>query len=132
VRSLREIGKKVLPSGVVDSYRRRRAVRRYLRSLGYELHDRHSKMELEELEGRILVRRPDITERLAKDILTRTDLLMQELDRQVEAIRARHGTELHELREQVAQLRRAVDLLSARLEGGPPGALSSRSQATVD
>ena len=130
--SLREFGKKVVPSRVLDSYRRRRAVRRYLRSLGYELHDRQAKMELEELEGRILARRPDLTDRLAKDILSRTDLLMQELDRQLEALRARHGTELRELRDEVARLRQAIEVLEARIQGGPPGALTPGRHVAVD
>ena len=107
-------------------------MRRYLRSLGYELHDRQAKMELEELEGRILARRPDLTDRLAKDILSRTDLLMQELDRQLEALRARHGTELRGLRDEVARLRQAIEVLEARIQGGPPGALTPGRHVAVD
>lgn len=110
--SLRRLGKTVLPEGALDWYRRRRAVRRYLKTLGRELFDRQGKLELEELEDRVLARRPDLTDRLTKDILERTDILLQRLDRQLEGVRARHGGELRSLRAEVDELRARVAALA--------------------
>ena len=114
-RFLVGIGKKVLPEKAVDAYRRRRALRRYLRSLSYEIYDRQVKRHVEELEGTVLARRPDITENFMKDVLERTDLLLQELHRQIEGVQARHGGELRELHQEVERLRSALDELQARM-----------------
>ena len=110
---LRVFGKKVLPSSVVEAYRRRRASRRYLRTLGAEIRLRNQRLQVEELEGRILEQRPEITDRLVKDVLERMDLVVQQLDRQLEAIRARHGSELGSLREEVEALKASVAALEA-------------------
>jgi hypothetical protein len=113
--SLRNLVKKVLPESVVERYRRRRTLRRYLRSLSYELYDRQAKLEVESLEGTVLARRPDLTERMMKDILARTDIVLQQLDRQIEGLRARHGNELRELREDMAAVRASVAELERKL-----------------
>jgi hypothetical protein len=110
------IGKKILPRGALERYRRRRALRRFLRSLSYEIYDRQRTLRVEEIEGTVLARRPDITERLMKDLLDRMDLVLQELHRQIEGLRARHGTELQGLREEVERLRATVAEVQARLE----------------
>jgi hypothetical protein len=114
VSSLRRIAKRVVPARVVDAYHRRRALRKYLRSIAYEIYDRNRTFELEELEGELLARRPDITSRLMKDLLMRTDVLIQQLDRQIEALRARHGSELRELRDEVEALRASLESLRVR------------------
>jgi hypothetical protein len=119
---MRRLAKKVLPGGLVESYRRRRALRRFLRSLSYEIHDRQKMFRVEDLEGSVLVRRPDITERLMKDLLDRMDLVLQELHRQIEGLRARHGTELHGLRDEVERLRTTVAEIQGRLEVRQPAA----------
>jgi hypothetical protein len=119
-RSLGNLAKKVLPTDMVDRYRRRRALRRYLRSLSYEIYDRQQKLRVEELEGTIIARRPDITERLMKDLLDRMDLLLQQLHRQVEGLGARHGSEIERLRAEMEDLRSTVHTLQARLEVREP------------
>lgn len=116
------MAKKVLPQGSIDAYRRRRALRQYLRSLSYEIYDRGVKLRVEELEGTVLARRPDITEKLMKDLLDRTDLVLQQLHRQVEGLRARQGAEMGELRQEVERLRSMVDELRSRLAVGQPAA----------
>jgi hypothetical protein len=110
-RFIGDVAKKVLPQGAIDRWRRRRALRRYLRSLSYEIYDRQMKFRVEELEGSILARRPDITERLMKDLLSRMDLVLQELHRQVEGLRVRHGAELDEVREQLRRLEASMEEL---------------------
>ncbi len=110
---MRELLKRMLPTPVLEAYRRRRALRRYLRTLAYEIYDRNRQYALEELEEKLLARRPDLTRRLMNDLLMRSDLLVRELDRQIEALRARHGTQLGELRRELEALRASVDQLRA-------------------
>jgi len=105
---LRDLAKNVLPDQAIEWYRRRRALRHYMRSLSYQVYDRGAKMEIEELEGTILAKRPELTERLTKDVLERTDLILQQLDRQIEGLRARHGNELRSLRQEVGELRASL------------------------
>lgn len=116
------MAKKVLPEDALDRYRRRRALRRFLRSLSFEIYDRQQKFRVEELEGTVLARRPDITERLMKDLLDRTDVVIQELHRQLEGLRARHGSELEAVRADVEELRATVAELRSRLEVRAPAA----------
>ena len=121
-RFLSDLAKKVLPNDVVDRYRRRRALRRYLRSMSYEIYDRQKVLRVEELEGTVLARRPDLTERLMKDLLERMDIVLQELHREVEGVRARHGAELRELREEMDRLRAALQELQSRVGVHEPAA----------
>jgi hypothetical protein len=108
VQFLRDLAKRVLPRSFVEWYRRRRAVRQYLRSLGYEIYDRTVRLELEDLEGRIAARRDGFYERLVRDVLERTELVLQELDRKIEGVSARQGNDLRELRHEVQALRDLV------------------------
>jgi hypothetical protein len=119
---MRRFLKRIVPGGILEEYRRRRALRRFLRSLSYEIYDRQRTFRVEEIEGSVLARRPDITERLMKDLLDRMDLLLQELHRQIEGLRARHGTQLHELQDEVERLRTTVADLQSRLEVRAPAA----------
>ncbi|MFN2590671.1 MAG: hypothetical protein ABR518_07860 [Actinomycetota bacterium] len=105
---LREIAKKILPKPMLEWYRRRRAVRQYLRELGYEIYDRTVRLELEDVEGRIAARREGFYGRLVQDVLERTELILQELDRRIEAVNARHGNEIRELRGEVRALRESI------------------------
>lgn len=120
MQRLRNLAKKVLPEDAVERYRRRRMLRRYLKTLSYELYDRQAKLDVEELEGTVLARRPDLTERMMKDILERTDLVLQQLDRQLEGLRARHGSELRGLREDMEALRSSLAELEKRLGARVP------------
>jgi hypothetical protein len=113
---------------MLDAYRRRRALRRYLRSISYQVYDRNRTFELEELEGELLARRPDITSRLIKDLLMRTDILIQQLDRQVEALRVRHGGELRELRAEVDALRTSLEALRSELAIHPNAPASTPTE----
>jgi hypothetical protein len=116
---LREIAKAVLPDRFTQWYRRRRAIRNYLRELGVELYDRRVRMQLEDLEGRIIARREGFYEQLVKDVLDRTELIIQQLDRRIEGQGTRHGKELRALREEMEALRSTVEA-SARLHAPAP------------
>ncbi|HEX9312567.1 MAG TPA: hypothetical protein VGA30_07050, partial [Actinomycetota bacterium] len=102
---IRDIAKKVLPKRFIEWYRRRRALKHYLRALAYEIYDRGIRMELDDLEGRIAARRDGFYERLVKDVLERTELVLQELDRKIEGTGARQGSELRLLQAEVEGLR---------------------------
>jgi DNA repair exonuclease SbcCD ATPase subunit len=120
VASIREPIKRILPASVLDAYRRRRALRRYLRALSYEIHDRNRTYPLEQLEGKLLARRPDLTKRLMHDLLMRSDLLVQELDRQLEGVRSRHGSQLAELRHELEALRASLEALRHEVRDPAP------------
>jgi hypothetical protein len=117
---LRSMAKAIFPDRFTHWYRRRRAVRNYLRELGVELYDRRVRLQLEDLEGRIIARREGIYEQLVKDVLDRTELIIQQLDRHIEGLGARHGKELRILREEIDTLRAAVEDISARLHAPTP------------
>jgi hypothetical protein len=129
VQFLRDIAKKILPKPALEWYRRRRAVRQYLRSLGYEIYDRTVRLELEDVEGRIAARRDGFYERLVQDVLERTELILQELDRRIEALTARHGNEIRELRSEVQAIRESMSAIrpAAVPKPRPRRAAASRS-----
>ena len=114
------LAKRVLPEESIDWYRRRRAVRRYFRALGHELYDRQVRMQLEELEGRIAARRDGFYQQLVKDVLERSELVIQELDRRIEALSARHGTELRAHRLELDGVRADLAALRERLDAAGP------------
>lgn len=123
------MAKSIVPARAVEAYRRRRALRTYLRSIAFEIYDRNRTFELEELEGELLARRPDITSRLMKDLLMRTDVLIQQLDRQVEGLRARHGGELRQLRAEIEGLRASLEALRAEVHHEAPPAEEAAAQS---
>jgi hypothetical protein len=112
------IAKRILPKRFIDWYRRRRALRRYLKALAFEIYDRGIRLEIDDLEGRIAARRDGFYDRLVKDVLERTELVLQELDRKVEGLTARHGSELRHLQSEITELRTAAHELRTTL---PPG-----------
>ena len=110
---IRDIAKRILPKRFIEWYRRRRALKHYLRALAYEIYDRGIRMELDDLEGRIAARRDGFYERLVKDVLERTELVLQELDRKIEGTGARQGSELRLLQAEVEGLRASLAALLA-------------------
>ncbi len=117
---IRDIAKKILPKRFIEWYRRRRALKHYLRALAYEIYDRGIRMELDDLEGRIAARRDGFYERLVKDVLERTELVLQELDRKIEGTGARQGSELRLLQAEVEGLRASLTALLADHATGSP------------
>ena len=109
MRSARQIVKSVLPQRFIDWYRRRRALRRYLAALSYEIHDRRTRLELEDLEENVVTRRKGIYEQMVGEVLDRTDLILQELERRIEGVKARHDNELSSLRREMAEIRALLE-----------------------
>jgi hypothetical protein len=108
---LRTQVKRVMPTEWVHAYRRRRATRRYLNGLAYELYDRQVRLSLEDLETDVVERPKGFHDRLAKDVLARTDAVLQGLDRKIEGVSARQGTELRKLREELEAARGEIAAL---------------------
>ena len=116
--------KAVLPDGFIEWYRRKRATRRYMEALGYQIYDREVRLDLDEMEGRVAASRAGFTDKIVRDILERTELVLQGLDRRIEGVSARHGQELRDLRTEVESLRSEIRSLAERVEGAhdaPPG-----------
>jgi fructose-specific phosphotransferase system component IIB len=130
VRSFREFLKKTLPSPVVNWLRRWLGTLRYLRFLSHEVSRRQSRLEtgspLETLESR-LTGRDGIYQQMAKEVLDRTDLVLQQLDRKIEGQGARHGEQLVALEQSLDRLRAAVDELKEALDGSSTGTEPERS-----
>ena len=108
---IRDILKKILPTRFIEWYRRRRALKRYLAALAYEIYDRGIRLELDDLEGRIAARRDGFYEHLVKDVLERTELILQQLDRKIEGVTARHGQDLRTLKVEVEKIRESIQAL---------------------
>jgi len=105
----RRIVVRILPKSVVNKLRARRARKRYLKALGYELLERETRLDY--LEGRVAARRDGFYERIVKDVLERTELILQELDRRIEGVSARTGERLNAVEEQLVQLREEIGRL---------------------
>jgi len=94
---------KVVPTRVVNKLRRRRATKTYLNALSWELLERETRLDY--LEGRVAARRDGFYARIVNDVLERTEIILQELDRRIEGLTARTGERFQSLDEQVAALR---------------------------
>ena len=101
---------KLLPYRLVEWYRRRRAIRRYMKGLSVEVLERERR--LDHLEGRVAASQRGFYHQIVTDVLERTDIVLQELDRRLEGLAARTEegvarteSELATLREDVARLR---------------------------
>src|SRR5687767_13569571 len=99
---LRKVARTVLPDRFVDWYRRKRATRQYLEALSYELLERETR--LDHLEGRIAARRDGFYQRIVTDVLERTELILQELDRRIEGLSARTGQRLSSVEDQLTAI----------------------------
>jgi transposase len=108
---VRALAKKILPAWFVRWYRRRRVLRGYLRLLSEELLERQTRIDTDEVAGRLSAAGQGFYEGLVKDVLDRMDLILQELDRRIQGVATRHGQDLAHLRDEVAALRAAVEAL---------------------
>jgi hypothetical protein len=101
--SARDAVKRLLPDSLVAWIARRRALRRYLRAVSYEMLERESR--LEDVEGRAAARVEGFEERTIRAVMARNDVILEELARRVEAQEARHARRVHELEREIAELR---------------------------
>jgi 6-phosphogluconate dehydrogenase (decarboxylating) len=120
---------KLLPYRVVEWYRRKRSIRRYMKGLSVEVLERDRR--LEHLEGRIASSQRGFYHQIVTDVLERTDIILQELDRRVEGLAARTEesvasieAQVRALREEVAGLREELGLRRDRDEAARSSAVS--------
>jgi hypothetical protein len=134
VQRFRDFLKRTLPTPVVNWLRRWLGTARYLRFMSYEVSRRQSRLEtgspLETLESRLAARRDGFYQQMVKEVVERTDLVLQQLDRKIEGQAARQTERLGDLEAEVSQLREAVDELRSMLESLPaPSAGPSASRS---
>lgn len=115
----RRVAKKLIPQRLVSRIRRRKVTRQYLSALSYELLERETRLDY--LEGRVAARRDGFYERMVHDVLERTELVLQELDRRIEGLRARAGQRQDAVEEQLVQLREELALLRQAREARSDG-----------
>jgi hypothetical protein len=114
VRWFRELLKKILPVPVVNWIRRWLNTWRYLRIVSNEVQARRSR--LEDLESRVAARRDGFYQELVREVVERTDLILQQLDRRLEGQGARQGERLRVLEEEVARLRETLEDLKSEID----------------
>lgn len=114
MRWFRELLKKILPVPVVNWIRRWLNTWRYLRIVSNEVQARRSR--LEDLESRVAARRDGFYQELVREVVERTDLILQQLDRRLEGQGARQGERLRVLEEEVARLRETLEDLKSEID----------------
>jgi hypothetical protein len=112
--SIRRALKKVVDP-LAFRFRRRRAIRRYLKELGFEIYDRSIRLDREDLEEQIIARRHGFYDRLVRDVMERTEIVVQGLDERVASISSRQGHEIDRLQGELAAIHTALDDLRAAL-----------------
>ena len=117
----REVLKRVTPVPMLEWYRRQRAKRHYLTMLSWELVERETRLDF--VEGRVAARRDGFYERMVKDVLERTEIILQDLDRRIEGLQARTNERLEDLLGRVEELRSELGALRRDDEGPSPTAL---------
>src|SRR5947209_19957562 len=86
-----------------------------MKGLSVEVLERERR--LEHLEGRIAASTRGFYHQIVTDVLERTDIILQELDRRVEGISARTEENVAELEAEVARLRADLGKLRDELDG---------------
>jgi TolA-binding protein len=119
---------KVTPKPVVTRTRRKRAVKRYMKALSYELLERET--QLDYIEGRVAARRDGFYERMVREVLERTEMILQELDRRIEGVSARGGERMNAIEDQLIQLRGEIGRLR-QLSDPRLGDVGERARAEV-
>jgi hypothetical protein len=112
---LRKFVIKLLPYRIVEWYRRKRSIRRYMKGLSVEVLERERR--LEHLEGRIAASQRGFYHQIVRDLLERTDIILQELDRRVEGVAARTEESVVRMQADLAALREEMAQLRSELAG---------------
>jgi len=109
----RRVARKVLGERFAEWYRRRRAARSYLRAISTELLERERQLDKGE-SG--MAERDALLERRIADVMDRTEILLQELDRRIEGLSARTVQRLSALENHAAELRHDIETLRRTVE----------------
>jgi 50S ribosomal subunit-associated GTPase HflX len=105
-RSWGSVGRRLVPERVAQAYRRRRAAKRYLEEVSQEMLDRQAR--LDQLEGDVAARRDGLYEHIVSDVVERTEVILSELGRRIDAVAARAERDLAALEDEVAELSKQV------------------------
>ena len=123
------VARRLVPEGVAQAYRRRRAARRYLEDVSQEMLERQAR--LDQLEADVAERREGLYERIVSDVVARTEVILHELDRRIEAVAARAERDLAALESEIAELSKQVTRVREdRESSGPDGRRGSAGDAT--
>ncbi len=109
MQALRAFLKKALPRRLVQWIRRKRAARRYLKALSYELVERDTR--LDDIDARVAIHSDGFYQQMVREILERTDVVLHELNRRLEGESARTDKRLRALEEELTALRAALETL---------------------
>ena len=119
----RDLAKRIMPDDAINWYRRQRVKRLYLDALSRELLARQT--ALDDIEGRMAAKQNGFSERVVKDVVERTEIILQELERRIEGLQARTGQRLDGVERELAELREAIqriDVGTAQLPEPTEGA----------
>ena len=89
-----------------------------MKGLSVEVLERERR--LEHLEGRVAASTRGFYHQIVTDVLERTDIILQELDRRVEGVAARTEESVASLEAELATLREDVQRLRKQLESQEP------------
>ena len=121
---------KILPYRFVDWYRRKRALRRFMRGLSVETLERERR--LEPLEGRVAASTRGFYHQIVADVLERTDIILQELDRRIEGVSARTDERLASVESQLDQAREELARVREQLSRARPARDETRETAVAE
>lgn len=114
--SLREFAKQTLPDPAVNWIRRWMATIRYVRFMSQNVFWLKSRLEPGSSAGTVETPMADpFYQLIVREVLERTDVVLQQLDQKIEAQGLRHRGRLESLEGEIARLRLAVDELRDRL-----------------
>jgi hypothetical protein len=100
------VARRLVPERVAQAYRRRRAAKRYLEEVSQEMLDRQAR--LDQLEGDVAARRDGLYEHIVSDVVERTEVILSELGRRIDAVAVRAERDLAALEDEVAELSKQV------------------------
>ncbi|HEY7282390.1 MAG TPA: hypothetical protein VID47_12440 [Actinomycetota bacterium] len=126
---LRRTVKDLTPHRALAWYRRRRELRIYFNELGDNLWLQRLQTLDAQRTGKPVPAEEaggDATGQPAAwaihDLVERNDIVLKAMERRIEALTARHGQQIRNLRDDVAALREQLDALRERLDAPAPGA----------
>jgi hypothetical protein len=117
----RDFLKRTLPAPTVNWFRRWLGTIRYVRFMSQEVLRYKSRLETGSSGGPLDTPMADpFYQLIVREVVERSDVLLQQLDRKIEGQGARHGERLRVLEGELTRLRVAVEELREALDRRPP------------
>lgn len=130
--AVRRVAKGVLPPKVLHWYRRRRELRIYFRTVGDDLWQQRIRFTSQELQGRAEAARQGFTHATVREMVERTDILLEAMERKIEGLTARHGSQIRALREEISGIRDDIVALRAQMAGSSETAPALEAAGTSE